>query len=74
MAIDLEALNAEAEKPDIWNDQAAAQQIMRERTKLETSLNQFKQIKDEFEDCLALVELAEEESDEKTYDESDRKF
>jgi peptide chain release factor 2 len=72
VAIDLEALNAEAEKPDIWNDQAAAQQIMRERTKLETSLNQFKQIKDEFEDCLALVELAEEESDEKTYDESEK--
>ena len=64
-------LNAKLEKPDFWKNQAEAQELMRNRTKIETSLNRYNEINEEFSDAIALVELAEEEDDNATYEEAE---
>lgn len=61
--IKLEALNAEAENPDLWNDQAAAQKLLRERTALDNMICGYNDLDSECQDALALIELAEEEGD-----------
>jgi peptide chain release factor 2 len=60
----LAELNAKAEDPDLWNDPAAAQKIMRERTELESKLSSLKRFEGELSDAVTLVELAEAEQDE----------
>jgi peptide chain release factor 2 len=60
----LEELNAASEDPDLWNDPQAAQKLMRERQSLETSIKTIKQIEQELEDNLGMIELGEEEGDE----------
>ena len=57
-------MNAKAENPDLWSNQAEAQRVMRERTRLETQLGAFSDLETEFNDNLELLELAEAESDE----------
>jgi peptide chain release factor 2 len=48
----------------LWSNQAEAQRIMRERTRLEHQLGAFTDLETEFNDNLELLELAEAESDE----------
>lgn len=57
-------LNAKAEDPDLWNNPAAAQKIMRERTELESKLGSLKRFEGDLSDAATLVELAEAEQDE----------
>jgi peptide chain release factor 2 len=57
-------LNAEAENPDLWNDSAHAQQVMRERTRLADAVERQRKLEQELEDAVGLAELAEEEDDE----------
>ncbi|MDJ0951263.1 MAG: peptide chain release factor 2 [Alphaproteobacteria bacterium] len=59
----LDALNAQAEDPELWNDPEAAQKVMRERTRLEKSLAGFDELARELEDNLELLELAAAEDD-----------
>jgi peptide chain release factor 2 len=59
----LDELNALSEDPNLWNDAAKAQAIMRERTKLESAINGVRQIERELADNLEMVELAEAEGD-----------
>ncbi|MEN8196450.1 MAG: peptide chain release factor 2 [Pseudomonadota bacterium] len=59
----LDELNALAEDPDLWNNPAKAQKLMRERTHLESALKAYDEITQEFEDSLELIELAEVEGD-----------
>ena len=58
------ALNEEAEDPDLWADSARARSVMRERTRLDAALAGFRRLERDFEDALALAELAEEEDDD----------
>ncbi|MFM9889464.1 MAG: peptide chain release factor 2 [Rickettsiales bacterium] len=60
----LELLNAEAENPDLWNDTAKAQKTMRERTRIDHLLTNFRRMETSFADTLELHELAEAEGDE----------
>lgn len=57
-------LNAAAEDPNLWNDQAAAQKTMRERTRVENTLATFRRVGGNFADALELHEMAEAEGDE----------
>jgi len=59
-----DALNAQAEDPNLWNNQAEAQKILRERTRVENAVGNYTRMDDGFRDALGLVELAEEEGDE----------
>lgn len=59
----LAELNARAEDPELWNDPEAAQGLMRERTALERSLNDYNGLNEQLEDALVLLELGEAEDD-----------
>ena len=59
----LDALNAKAEDPNLWNDPAAAQKTMRERQALEKQINSYSAFAGEFEDAVTLIELGEDEDD-----------
>jgi peptide chain release factor 2 len=60
----LDELNARSEDPDLWNDAAAAQKVMRERTHLEQSTSMVRTIERERDDFLGLIELGEMEDDQ----------
>ncbi|HYZ42783.1 MAG TPA: peptide chain release factor 2 [Stellaceae bacterium] len=68
--LDLEAatrrlaeLNAQAENPRLWDDPAAAQKLLRERTKLDQAVTGYRRIEREVADTLELIELGEAEGD-----------
>ncbi len=64
-------MNAAAEAPELWNDQQRAQEVMRERTRLDAAVSGYHTQVQALEDGLALAELAEEESDAETLDEAE---
>jgi peptide chain release factor 2 len=59
----LAELNAEAEKPDLWNDRARAQKVMRERTRLDDGISAVDGMTRDLEDNVGLIELGEAEDD-----------
>jgi peptide chain release factor 2 len=59
-------LNKRAEDPQLWNDQRAAQKVMRQRQQLERAINTFKQLERELDDSVTLIELGEESADDAT--------
>jgi peptide chain release factor 2 len=68
----LEELNARSEDPNLWNDQAAAQALMRERTQLDTSIKQMRGFEQRLDDAVTLIELGEAEDDEATVAEAEK--
>jgi peptide chain release factor 2 len=60
----LDELNARVEDPDLWNDPKAAQEVMRERRRLEQAIGATRAIEKELADNLELLEMAEAEGDE----------
>ena len=46
----LDGLNALAESPDLWNDPAEAQKLMRERTSLDKAVATIKALQSELDD------------------------
>ncbi|MEL6519812.1 MAG: peptide chain release factor 2 [Pseudomonadota bacterium] len=59
----LEEFNARVEDPDLWNDPAAAQKLMRDRQMLVDAMETYKSIDQELTDTLELIELGEMEED-----------
>jgi len=57
----------ELEDPTIWDDPDKAQALTKERATLETIIEPLSDQAQALDDCLTLVELAREESDEATY-------
>ncbi len=68
----LAELNQLVEASDFWNDSARAQQLMRERTRLDKGVNGYKRIERELDDAVGLAELAEAEGDNATLDEAQK--
>jgi len=60
----LEELNALAEDPELWNDAAKAQALMKERTKLDGSIKEIDNLVCELADNLELIEMGETEGDD----------
>jgi peptide chain release factor 2 len=60
----LSELNALAEAPDLWNDPARAQSVMRQRTRLDTALSGFCALEREMAENVELIELGEAEGDQ----------
>ncbi|NMG39961.1 peptide chain release factor 2 [Chelativorans sp. ZYF759] len=60
----LDYLNAEAENPDLWNDPAEAQKLMRERQSLEDNVKAIRGLEQALDDNVGLIELGEEEGDQ----------
>ncbi|MDJ0857690.1 MAG: peptide chain release factor 2 [Dinoroseobacter sp.] len=67
----LEEFNAMIEDPDLWNDQARAQKLMRERQMLVDALSTFEGIKQELADNVELIELGEMEDDAEVVSEAE---
>lgn len=63
-------MNALAEDPELWNEPDKAQKIMRERTRIENSVNSVREIEQGLEDQVGLIELGEEEGDEEIVSEA----
>jgi peptide chain release factor 2 len=60
----LEELNAKVEEPALWDDPKAAQEVMRERRRLDEAINATKAIERELADTAELIEMAEAEGDD----------
>ncbi|MDX3908736.1 MAG: peptide chain release factor 2 [Sphingobium sp.] len=60
----LDELNARVEDPTLWDDPKKAQEVMRERTRLDSALNATRAIDSEKNDTAELIEMAEAEGDE----------
>ncbi|PXA99631.1 peptide chain release factor 2 [Nostoc sp. 3335mG] len=60
----LDELNARVEDPTLWNDAKAAQDVMRERRRLDEAITATRAIESELNDTIELIELAEAEGDE----------
>ncbi len=59
----LEEFDAMTENPDLWNDPARAQELMRDRRLLADALETYRKIKQELEDQIGLIEMGEAEGD-----------
>ena len=61
----LSGLVKESEKPDIWDNQAKAQKIFKEKSLIEDKLKSFDELESSFNDCREYYKLALEEDDQK---------
>lgn len=59
----LEEMNARAEDPDLWNDPAKAQKVMRERQKLHDGIDGYRELAQGLSDNVELIEMGELEDD-----------
>jgi peptide chain release factor 2 len=59
-----DALNAQAENPELWNDPEHAQKVMRERNRVDNLITTYRRIDSGFKDALELHAMAEGEGDE----------
>src|SRR5680860_471768 len=59
----LEEFNARVEDPNLWDDPAKAQKLMRERQALVDALNTHDTIQSELSDNVELIEMGEAEGD-----------
>lgn len=58
-----EELSALAENPDLWNNPEQAQKIMRERTRVDNAIADYRRMDQAFRDALEMHELAEAEGE-----------
>lgn len=66
----LDELNARVEDPTLWDDQKKAQEVMRERTRLDSAISATRAIEGEKNDTIELIEMAEAEGDSAMADEA----
>ena len=59
----LEEFDAMTEDPDLWNDPARAQTLMRDRRLLADALETYRKISQELEDQIGMIELGEAEGE-----------
>ncbi|MCI4665198.1 MAG: peptide chain release factor 2 [Neomegalonema sp.] len=59
----LEELNARSEDPDLWNDPAKAQSVMRDRQKLADAIDSYRRLENGLRDNVELIEMGEAEDD-----------
>lgn len=59
----LQELNDKVEDPTLWDNPKAAQEVMRERRRLEEAIGATKKIETELKDTIELIEMAEMEGD-----------
>src|SRR5687767_9019904 len=60
----LDELNAKVEDQALWNDPRAAQEVMRERRRLDEAIGATRAIQQELDDLVELIEMAEAEGDD----------
>jgi peptide chain release factor 2 len=68
----LEEFNAMSEDPDLWNDPAKAQKLMRERQMLVDAMENYQSLAQDLADNVELIELGEMEEDQEIVDEAEK--
>ncbi|WP_138379974.1 peptide chain release factor 2 [Luteithermobacter gelatinilyticus] len=68
----LEELNALAEDPNLWDNPDNAQKLMQERTKLDQAISLCREVEQELNDNIELIELGEMEGDEEVVAEAEK--
>ncbi|MDB5697917.1 MAG: peptide chain release factor 2, partial [Alphaproteobacteria bacterium] len=66
----LDELNQRVEDPSLWNDARAAQEVMRERRRLDEAVNATRVIQQELDDNVELIEMGEAEGDNALVDDA----
>ena len=66
----LDELNARVEDPKLWDDAKAAQEVMRERRRLEEAIGATRAIEKDLAETRELMEMAEAEGDEALVDDA----
>jgi peptide chain release factor 2 len=66
----LDELNARVEDQSLWDDPKAAQEVMRERRRLDEAIAATRKIQQELDDNVELMEMAEAEGDEALVDDA----
>ncbi|TFI56906.1 peptide chain release factor 2 [Sphingomonas parva] len=66
----LDELNARVEDQSLWNDPKLAQDVMRERRRLDEAIGATRGIERELDDTIELIEMAESEGDEGLVDDA----
>jgi peptide chain release factor 2 len=66
----LDELNARVEDQALWNDPRAAQEVMRERRRLDEAIGATRAIERDLDDTVELIELGETEGDEALVDDA----
>jgi peptide chain release factor 2 len=67
----LEEFNAFAEDPNLWNDPAKAQKLMRERQQLADAVDGYKALAKDLSENVELIELGESEGDKEVVAEAE---
>jgi peptide chain release factor 2 len=67
----LEEFNAMSEDPDLWNDPARAQALMRDRQMLSDAIDSYTALAQELKDQRELIELGEAEGDDEVVAEAE---
>jgi peptide chain release factor 2 len=68
----LDELNARVEDPTLWDDPKAAQEVMRERRRLDEAIGATRKLETELADTVELIEMAESEGDASLVDDGVR--
>jgi peptide chain release factor 2 len=68
----LKELNAKVEDPALWDDPKQAQEVMRERRRLDEAINATRALESELSDTAELIEMAEIEGDDSMVDDGVR--
>src|SRR5687767_10279840 len=66
----LDELNAKVEDQALWNDPKAAQEVMRERRRLDEAIGATRAIEKDLADTIELMEMAEAEGDDAMVDDA----
>src|SRR5687768_17797373 len=66
----LDDLNAKVEDPSLWDDPKAAQEVMRERRRLDEAIGATRAIEKDLADTIELMEMAEAEGDDAMVDDA----
>lgn len=67
----LEEFNAMSEDPDLWNNPANAQKLMRERQALVDAIENYQSLNQDLADNVELIELGEMEDDQEVIDDAE---
>ncbi|WP_438730369.1 peptide chain release factor 2 [Parasphingorhabdus sp. DH2-15] len=62
----MDELNARVEDPDLWNNPKEAEEVMRERRRLDEAINAVNNINQEMQDAVEFIDMGEAEDDEAT--------
>jgi len=65
----LDELNARVEDPKLWDNPKRAEEVMRERRRLESAVGTVNEISSEMSDAIEFIDLGEAEGDEAVVDE-----